>query len=93
MLLIPTARCASSPDAAAGSRGGGRNGGDGTRTIYVLENGEPRPVQVTTGITDGRVTEVTGEALKEGDAVITGSSSTAAKSTTQTTRMGPPGMF
>lgn len=94
VLLIPNGALRFKPaDAAAGSRGGGRNGGDGTRTIYVLENGEPRPVQVTTGITDGRVTEVTGEALKEGDAVITGSSSTAAKSATQTTRMGPPGMF
>jgi len=40
------------------------------RTIYVLMDGKPVPRQVTAGITDGRVTEITGGELKEGDNVI-----------------------
>lgn len=42
------------------------------RTVYVLVNGEAAPREVTTGLTDGRVTEVTGGELKEGDVVIVG---------------------
>jgi HlyD family secretion protein len=40
------------------------------RTIYTLVNGKPVPHDVTTGITDGRVTEIASGDLKEGDAVI-----------------------
>jgi len=40
------------------------------RTVYVLVDGRPAPRQVTAGITDGRVTEITGGDLKEGDNVI-----------------------
>lgn len=43
----------------------------GSRQIWVLDNGQPRPVQVKTGISDGRFTEVSGEGLTEGMAVIT----------------------
>lgn len=39
-------------------------------TVYVLENGQPKPVRISVGITDSRYTEVTAGALKEGDAVI-----------------------
>jgi HlyD family secretion protein len=42
------------------------------RTVYVLINGEPQPREITTGLTDGRLTEVTGGELKEGEQVITG---------------------
>jgi HlyD family secretion protein len=42
------------------------------RTVYVLVNGDPVPREVTTGLSDGRVTEITGGELKEGDAVIVG---------------------
>ncbi|MEO8017893.1 MAG: efflux RND transporter periplasmic adaptor subunit [Pseudomonadota bacterium] len=42
------------------------------RTIYVLVDGNAAPREVTTGLTDGRVTEVTGGELKEGEAVIVG---------------------
>jgi HlyD family secretion protein len=69
-----------------GEGGGGRDrrSGDGDgdgedaapavikRTIYILVNGEPVPREVTTGLTDGRVTEITGGELKEGDLVIVG---------------------
>jgi HlyD family secretion protein len=40
------------------------------RTVYVLVNGEPQPREVTTGITDGRLTEITGGTLKVGETVI-----------------------
>lgn len=42
------------------------------RTVYVLAGGEPQPREITTGLTDGRLTEVTGGELKEGEPVITG---------------------
>ena len=42
------------------------------RTVYVLVDGQAAPREVITGLTDGRVTEVTGGELKEGDAVIVG---------------------
>jgi len=40
------------------------------RTVYLLVDGKPVPHEVTAGITDGRVTEITGGELKEGDNVI-----------------------
>ena len=40
------------------------------RTIYVLTDGKPSPREVTTGITDGRVTEITSGTLKAGENVI-----------------------
>ncbi|MBL29219.1 MAG: efflux transporter periplasmic adaptor subunit [Rhodospirillaceae bacterium] len=44
---------------------------DGTKQIWVLRGGDASPVQVTTGATNGLVTEITGGDLKEGDEVIT----------------------
>ena len=43
----------------------------GPRQIWVLDQGQPVAVQIQTGISDGRNTEVRGESLKEGMAVIT----------------------
>ena len=40
------------------------------RRVWVLRNGEPVAVPVTPGLSDGRMTEVSGE-LREGEAVIT----------------------
>ena len=40
------------------------------RTVYVLQADKPVPREVTPGITDGRVTEILGGELKEGDNVI-----------------------
>ncbi|MGN6307125.1 MAG: efflux RND transporter periplasmic adaptor subunit [Mesorhizobium sp.] len=45
---------------------------EGLRTLYVLESGQPRRVDVKVGATDGDVTEVL-SGLKEGDKVITAS--------------------
>jgi HlyD family secretion protein len=40
------------------------------RTVWVEVNGKPEPREVTTGISDGRVTEITSGDLKEGENVI-----------------------
>ncbi len=57
--------------APAGARGGApREQRTSERTVYVLSGGQPQPVQIKTGISDGVVTEVT-EGLKEGDRVVT----------------------
>ena len=40
------------------------------RTVYVLRNGNPEPVRVKTGLTDGAKTEILSGELTEGDAVI-----------------------
>jgi HlyD family secretion protein len=40
--------------------------------VYVLENGKPKLVSVTLGITDNRNTEITGGELKAGDLIILG---------------------
>jgi HlyD family secretion protein len=42
--------------------------------VWILEDGKPKRVEITTGITDGTFTEVTGGELKEGQEVITESS-------------------
>ncbi|MDD5175108.1 MAG: efflux RND transporter periplasmic adaptor subunit [Sterolibacterium sp.] len=49
----------------------GKGKGEGpSGTVYVLENGQPKAVRVSVGITDNRYTEVTGGEIKEGAAVI-----------------------
>jgi len=42
------------------------------RTVYILADGKPVPREVITGLSDGRITEVTGGELAEGEAVIVG---------------------
>ena len=43
---------------------------DGTRMLYVLKGGEPQPVRVRMGSTNGELTEIL-SGLSEGDLVIT----------------------
>ncbi len=45
-------------------------GSAGARQVWILEGGVARAVPVTTGITDGRTTEITGGELRPGAAVI-----------------------
>ena len=57
----------------AGGQGGGR--GRRGQTIYTIGAaglGEPKPVEVRPGITDGRFTQIAEGPLKEGDLVIAG---------------------
>ena len=82
-----------------GGAGGGWRGGAGrakgerspTRTVHVLpadaQDGEPKPVTVKTGISDGVSTEVL-EGLKEGDTVVTGQTVATQSSTTSSSPFG-----
>lgn len=45
------------------------------RSIYVLKDGKPQQVSVTTGVTDGKLTQILQGDLKGGDQVITTSRS------------------
>lgn len=49
---------------------------DGTRTLYVLKDGQPAPVKVKTGSTDGERTEIV-SGLEAGDLVVTGTTGAA----------------
>lgn len=57
----------------AGARRGNANEprGTGEGTIWILRDGAPAAMKVSKGLTDGRQTEVSGEGLQEGLAVIT----------------------
>ncbi len=54
-------------DAALAALVGARRG-----TLYRLADGQPQPVMVRLGATDGSFTEVSGGGLAEGDLIITG---------------------
>lgn len=90
VLRIPNTALRFRPPPPAEERGAGQpaarprleNGaamGPG-KTVYRLADGRPEGVQVQIGVSDGTLTEVVGGPLKEGDAVITSSQSTAAAS-------------
>ncbi len=57
--------------------------------VLVLENGQPRPVQVTAGMTAGDLTEVSGN-LSEGDLVLVSTSTSSTSNTTQDFGGPPP---
>jgi HlyD family secretion protein len=86
--LVPTRR-----------RGGGGAprtatiGAGAKQTVYIKgEDGKPKPVEITTGVTNGTVTEVVGGGLKPGDQVITGQlNGDGAKSGGQRRRSGAGG--
>lgn len=62
------------PQRMRGARGGSGSqalGAGQTRHVWVLEGGAPVAVQVKTGISDGRMTEVESDKLAEGAKVIT----------------------
>ncbi|HEX2061107.1 MAG TPA: efflux RND transporter periplasmic adaptor subunit [Thermoanaerobaculia bacterium] len=64
------------PAGAAGQMPRGRRGAAGggkTSTVYMLDAEKKlKPVEIRTGITDGRYTQVISGALKEGDEVVIG---------------------
>ncbi len=57
-------------DKVKGERGKGKSDTAPMGTVYILENGQPKPLRIAVGITDNRMTEVVGGELKEGAAVI-----------------------
>ncbi|MBI5891390.1 MAG: efflux RND transporter periplasmic adaptor subunit [Nitrosomonadales bacterium] len=78
VLMVPNAALRFRPaDAAKARNGGDKPKGEGRKgdtapmgTVYVLENGQPKAVRISVGITDNRMTEVLGGELKDGDTVI-----------------------
>ncbi len=72
------------PRSGSGPRkpGAGADAGDGAgkiRQVWVLQEGAAKPFTVQVGISDGRHTEVTGEGLTPGMAVITDQRAAGAK--------------
>lgn len=88
-LLVPNAalRFRMSEDRRQKTEDRNTDTGKGRRaTVYVLENGQPRPVRIAVGITDNRLTEVVSGDLKEDVAVIVEDSQPPEK------KSGAPGM-
>ncbi len=76
-------------DKTAGAGGRTRKAG---QTVYELgANGEPKPMEVRTGITDGRYTEVVSGDVKVGDTVIVGLVTAKADSSAARPPGGPGG--
>ena len=88
----------------AGGQGGGQGGrgGPGGRTnrpqrpqtVWVPApdgKGDPKPVEVRTGITDGRNTQIVSGELKPGDKVIVGLATEKAAATGASPMGGPGG--
>ncbi len=55
----------------SGSADKSGNAGTGPKRLWVLQEGRPVAVEVTAGLSNGRLTEVNGPALREGMAIIT----------------------
>lgn len=56
-----------------GARGGGEGATSGagrTGRVFVLRNGQPTPVRVRLGVSDGTHTEVTGDGLRDGTELV-----------------------
>jgi HlyD family secretion protein len=77
-------------DRTAGARKARRPG----QTVYELgapEVGDPKPIEIRTGITDGRYTQVTGGELKAGQTVVVGLVTAKAEASKAAPGMGPGG--
>ena len=64
------------PGTGGGKAGKKRDTASGT--VYIVDNGELKPVSVQLGITDNRNTEVVGGDLKPGDKVVAGENTPSA---------------
>ena len=76
-VLVPNAALRYAPPGAS-EMATAETGMDGAkkRTVWLLRNDEPRPVDIEVGASDGRYSEVVAGDLRTGDQVITGSSNT-----------------
>lgn len=78
--------------AASGTGGGGLPRGPDSadkRTVWAMRGGEPAPVSIRVGLSDGSFTEVVEGELHEGDTVIT--DATGGAQPAQGPQGGPPG--
>jgi HlyD family secretion protein len=98
-LKIPNAAMRFRPPATVLAAGHGAQPGEGgpprvhgskhelppdQRTVWVLRDGNPKPVQIKIGVTDGTNTEVADGEISVGDAIIT-------EAQAPETKGGPPG--
>jgi HlyD family secretion protein len=87
----------SGPGAAArqlDQTGGGKRPSRGGQTVYTIASaglGEPAPVEIRTGISDGRFTQVASGELKPGDTVVVGLATTKASSASPVGGQSPRG--
>jgi HlyD family secretion protein len=77
----PADAASTGPQASATAAGGSGTGGEGGKrradgersgTVWTLRDGKPEPLTVKVGLSDGVLTEVTGDGLSEGMEVIVG---------------------
>jgi HlyD family secretion protein len=60
-----------------------------SRAIYVLRDGQPARMEVSVGMSDGKLSEISGVGLEPGLAVITGDTTTAQRRPSRNTGFGP----
>jgi HlyD family secretion protein len=92
VLRVPLQALRFSPgglrQAAAGEPAGAAKPRQGAR-VWVLSNGQPRPVPVTTGLSDNTYAEIKGGDLKAGDAVIVNEIASASSGSNSAPRRSP----
>jgi len=64
----------------------GHTAGAKSRRVWVMRNGVPQPIQVSTGLSDTTYVEITGGDLQEDEPVIVNAVSSAGNGATRTTR-------
>ncbi|BDI03892.1 efflux RND transporter periplasmic adaptor subunit [Sphaerotilus microaerophilus] len=69
--LMPRPPGGATPRRSSGAADKSGGAGSGPKRLWVLQDGRPVAVEVTAGLSNGRLTEVSGPALREGMAVIT----------------------
>jgi HlyD family secretion protein len=74
VLRVPNAALRFKPlkeeSGAAAGKNNGKEKGRGGATVYRLDSGEPKPVRIKAGISDGTYTEVLGDELKPGESLV-----------------------
>lgn len=50
---------------------GGKNAEEGVGVVWILRDGEPAKIEVRTGITDGRITQIVDDSLEPGMELVT----------------------
>jgi HlyD family secretion protein len=74
VLRVPNAAIRFKPLKEEGGEAAGKNNrkekGRGGATVYRLDRGEPKPVKIKAGISDGSYTEVLGDEIKPGESLV-----------------------
>ncbi|MBR6098202.1 efflux RND transporter periplasmic adaptor subunit [bacterium] len=64
-----------------------------TQGLWILENKQPKRIEIKTGVSDDSKVEVVSKELREGDKAIIGSSNVVKREKGAVQRRKPPGMF